>query len=107
MSELTISDPVYRAFMRRQTDEGLALARASDILELECLRTGQHFIAHYACKGLVKDPDGEVRVADAFHVGIFFGADYLRAVNPWETLTLLHPTNTFHPNISYGAFGSP
>ena len=45
-------DPIFRAFLERQAEEGQALARASDILTLDCLPTGQHFIAHYACKGL-------------------------------------------------------
>ena len=99
---MTTPDPVLRSFLERQAEEGRALARASDILELDCLPTGQHFIAHYACRGLVKEPGGAVREADAFHVGVFFGADYLRAVNPVETLTLFSPLNTYHPNIAFG-----
>jgi hypothetical protein len=79
------------------------LAQASDILELECLPTGQHFIAHYACRGLVKDADDVVREADTFHVGFFFPANYLRAVNPFETVTLFHPLNVYHPNVAFGA----
>jgi hypothetical protein len=98
-----IPDPVLRAFLGRQAEEGRALAQASDILSLDCLPTGQHFRAHFACRGLVKDPGGSIREADAFHVGIFFGADYLRTANPWEVLTLLAPLNTFHPNVSFGA----
>jgi hypothetical protein len=98
-----ILDPIFRAFLERQAEEGLALARASDILALDCLPTGQHFIAHYACRGLVKEMSGEVREAESFHVGVFFGADYLRAANPFETLTLFGPSNTYHPNVAFGA----
>jgi hypothetical protein len=96
-------DPILRAFLERQGEDGRALARASDILDLDCLPTGQHFIAHYACRGLVKGPDNVVREAHAFHVGVFFGADYLRAVNPYEILTLFGPLNTYHPNVAFGA----
>ena len=100
---MTVPDPIFRAFLERQAEEGRALAQASDILDLDCLPTGQHFIAHYACRGLVKEPDDVVREADAFHVGVFFGADYLRTVNPFETLTLFDPLNTYHPNVAFGA----
>lgn len=100
---MAIPDPVLRAFLKRQTEEGRALAQASDILDLDCLPTGQHFIAHYACRGLVKDPSGVVREAKSFHVGVFFGAEYLRTVSPLETLTLLGPLNTYHPNVAFGA----
>jgi hypothetical protein len=96
-------DPIFRAFLQRQAEEGMALSRASDILELECLPTGQHFIAHYSCRGLIKGPDDVVREADAFHVGVFMSADYLRNVNPYETLTLFGPLNTYHPNVAFGA----
>lgn len=100
---MTTPDPIFRAFLGRQAEEGRALAQASDILDLDCLPTGQHFIAHFACRGLVKGADGAVREADEFHVGVFFGADYLRSVNPTETLTLFDPLNTFHPNVAFGA----
>jgi hypothetical protein len=99
---MTRSDPIFRAFLERQAEEGLALAQASDILDLECLPTGQHFVAHYTCRGLVKDRGGMVREASSFHVGVFFGADYLRSVNPFETLTLFDPLNTYHPNVAFG-----
>jgi len=96
---MRVADPILRAFLERQAEEGTALARASDILDLDCLPTGQHFLAHLNCRGLVKGQDNVVREADGFHVAIFFGAGYLRAVNPVEVLTLLGPPNTFHPNV--------
>jgi len=96
-------DPIFGAFLERQAEEGRALAQASDILDLDCLPTGQHFLAHYACRGLVKGPDNVVREAEGFHVCVFFGAAYLRTVNPIEVLTFLGPLNTFHPNLAFGA----
>jgi hypothetical protein len=100
---MATTDPILHAFLERQAEEGRALAQASDILKLECLPTGQHFVAHYSCRGLVKERDGVVREADAFHVGVFFGSDYLRSVNPFETLTLFGPLTTYHPNVAFGA----
>jgi|SRR5579872_174163 len=96
------NDPIFRAFLRRQADEGRALAAGSDILDLDCLPTGQHFVAHFDCRGLIQEY-GEVRETSGFDVGIFFGSDYLRAVNPFEVLTLFGPLNTYHPNIAFGA----
>jgi hypothetical protein len=49
---MTVPDPVLRAFLERQAVEGRALAQASDILNLECLPTGQHFAVHFNCRGL-------------------------------------------------------
>jgi hypothetical protein len=100
---MTISDAIFRAFLERQAEEGKALAEASDILQLEILPTGQHFVARFACKGLVKESDGIVREAEEFHVGVFFGADYLRTANPYETLTFFGPPTAYHPNIAFGA----
>ncbi len=103
LTTMNMADPISRAFLQRQAEEGQALAQASDILNLECLPTGQHFVAHYACRGLVKGHDDRVRESESFHVGVFFSADYLRTVNPFETLTLFGPPNTFHPNVAFGA----
>ncbi len=100
---MSIPDPVFRAFLERQAEEGRALARASDILELECLPTGQHFIASYYCRGFVRGRDGVVREGEFFQAGLFFGADYLRTARPFETLTLLSPFDVYHPNMAYGA----
>lgn len=96
-------DFVFNAFLDRQREEGRALAESSDILDLEFLPTGRHVLAHFACRGLVKSADDTVREANAFHVGIFFREDYLRNVNPFETLTLFDPLETWHPNVAYGA----
>jgi hypothetical protein len=95
-----MSDPVFRAFLDRQAEEGRALAAASDILELDPLPTGQHFVARFHCKGLVKDADGPVREANLFEVGVFFRSDYLRTVMQPEVLTLFGPLNTYHPNLA-------
>jgi hypothetical protein len=97
------ADPIFDAFLIRQAEEGLALARSSDILQLECLPTRQHFVAHFNCRGLVRNADSDVQETDLFQTGIFFNADYLRTVNPFEALTMFGPPNTWHPNVAFGA----
>lgn len=95
-------DPIYEAFLRRQYEEGMALAEASDLVRLCPMGwpLAQRYIAEFRCKGLVRERDGEVREADYFEVGIWFPSDYLRRANPFEVLTWLGPRNVFHPNIS-------
>jgi len=96
------TDKVLAAFLRAQEAEGMALAAASDLLELEGLGDSPtaRYIAHFSCRGLVRDAAGAVEVADHFLVGIEFPQDYLRRVEPMRVLTWLAPRNVLHPNIS-------
>jgi len=94
-------DPIYRRFMERQLVEGLELARSSDVLRLHVPPLAPpHFVAEYACKGLVRDAGGEIREANNFQVGIWFPPDYLRRADPFEMLRLFTP-GVWHPNISH------
>ncbi len=97
------ADPIFRAFLERQAAEGCALARDSDILQVDCLPTGQHFVAHFDCRGLIRTDGGNIVEAIGFHAGVYFAPDYLRNVRPFEVLTLFGPPNTFHPNVAFGA----
>ena len=108
-----MKDPVFSAFLKKQYEEGLALAGESDLLDLTPLflpfekRSGppSRFVATFHSRGLVLEPGHQVREADLFEVGIFFPGDYLRRIDPALILTLLHPHNVWHPNISlYGPF---
>jgi len=94
-------DNVYESFLARQREQGLALANASDLLELFPigLEPFDHYIAEFRCKGLVKNESGSVEEADRFQVGIWFPADYLRRAEPFQVLTWLGPRQVFHPNI--------
>jgi hypothetical protein len=95
-------DLVLRRFLDRQREDGLALARESDLLDLVPFddEPTTRYVACFRCKGLVRAPDGEIREADHFEVGIWFPPDYLRRAEPWQVLTWLGPSNVFHPNIS-------
>ncbi len=95
-------DRVLNLFLGKQLEEGMALAAASDLFELQPLRSGdgppQHYIARFRCHGFVEN-QGQISKADRFDVGIYFPDHYLREANTVEVLTWLHPANVIHPNI--------
>jgi hypothetical protein len=94
-------DAVFESFLARQHEEGLALAGASDLLDLNPVdgARSSRFLARFRCHGLVW-ADGAVMESDRFEVGISFPSDYLRRAEPWQVLTWLGPRRAFHPNIS-------
>ncbi len=99
-----MNDPIYTAFLRRQFEEGMALAAASDVLDLTPLPDGEppsRYLAHFeGRKGLVRDPRGNIVEFDKFIVGIWFPEDYLRRVKIPQVLTYLGPhPEPWHPNI--------
>ena len=94
-------DRILEAFLTRQFQEGMALARASDLVALEPVGRlpPRKYIAHFRCTGLCRTPDGIVPMTRAA-VGIFFPDDYLRRTDPYQILMWLDPRNVWHPNIS-------
>ena len=97
-----MSDAILRSFLERQFEEGLELARASDLLVLSPLSGSppNRYVATFHCKGLVRKPDGGIEEANRFNVGIWFPSDYLRRAEPAQVLTWMGPGRVFHPNIS-------
>ncbi len=97
-------DRIYEAFLRRQLEEGLALAQGSDLLDLTPLDSAgpvpDRYIARFRCKGLVLDQAGTVSEGAEFVVGIWLPSDYLRHLEPLRVLTWLGPKEVFHPNIN-------
>jgi hypothetical protein len=94
-------DKIFESFLARQLEEGMALAAASDLIELE---PGggplpDRFLVSFHCKGLVRF-DGVIGETDFFQVGIWFPSDYLRRAEPFQVLTWIGPRQVFHPNIS-------
>jgi len=96
-----MNDPVFQGFLQRQLDEGLALAAASDILELQPMGRPlpQHFLAAFKCRGVVQTRGDQIGEVGRCVVGIFFPPDYLRRALVPEVVTWLEPLNVFHPNI--------
>jgi hypothetical protein len=97
-----VTDRIFASFLRRQRDEGMALAADSDVLTLWPAADDppQHYVAEYRCRGLVRAPGGDVVEADRFHVGVWFPQDYLREADPFLVLRWLGPEHPFHPNIA-------
>ncbi|MFY9556916.1 MAG: hypothetical protein WAV20_17220 [Blastocatellia bacterium] len=94
-------DKIFEAFLNRQYEEGMALAGASDLIELYPISGNppDRYIAQFNCKGLIRS-EGAVVESDHFEVGIWFPSDYLRRAEPFQVLTWLGPWQVFHPNIS-------
>lgn len=95
-------DAVFTAFLERQLEEGLALAAASDRLELlpAMGRAPDRYLARFRCRGIVRAPNGDFVEADDWRVGIWFPPDYLIGpIEPFEVVTWLAPNNVYHPNI--------
>jgi hypothetical protein len=97
-----MTDAVLAAFLARQREEGLALAAASDLLELVPVdgTPCQRYLADFRCSGLAQSESGEIVEAGRFVLGIWFPDSYLREADPFRVLTCLEPRSTFHPNVS-------
>jgi ubiquitin-protein ligase len=97
-----MTDKIFEAFLRRQYEQGMALARDSDLLELIALDgpPPQHYVARFRCKGLVRTDADDIVEAERFEVGIWFPDDYLCEAEPLKVLTWFGPRRVFHPNIS-------
>jgi len=98
-----VTDKVLAAFLERQYAEGMALARESDLLDLQ---PGggppvQRYLARFHCFLLSRRPAGEIVKTQGATVGIFFDDQYLRRVDPYTAVVwLCRPEFTWHPNIS-------
>ncbi len=96
-------DKILDGFLRRQFEQGMALANECDRFDLVPLDpppAPRRYIACFHCTGLVRTPSGEVTEANQFAAGIVFPDDYLRRADPFQVLTWLGPRAVFHPNIS-------
>lgn len=97
-------DPVFQSFLERQHVDGMALAAASDILELQAgdAYPSMRYQAHFKARTLVQRHDGSVALAEHFTVALCFPPDYRRrAVQPPEVIMWLEPHAVFHPNIRW------
>lgn len=97
-----MTDPIREGFLRRQYEAGMALAAASDLLELHSFEGDppDRYVAEFRCRGLVQQAQGGTVEHDRFRVGIWFPSDYLRRADPFQVLTWLGPREVLHPNIS-------
>ena len=100
-----IADRVFANFLQKQYEEALALADASDRLELIPLGANHgppsRYVARYLCPTLIQAANGEVLQVEEFTVGICFPSDFLREVNPLRIVQWLHPEQCWHPNVQF------
>ena len=63
-------DRIRENFLRCQREEGLALAGASDLLDLQPIggAAAEKYIATYHCRGLVRGQNGQIGAAHRFDV---------------------------------------
>ncbi len=96
-------DKILQGFLTRQYEDGMALAQASDLLDLIPGEVEGHpprrYLARFRCRGLVHSDAGGVTEANRFEVGFWFPPDYLRSADPSYVLTWLGPRRVFHPNV--------
>jgi hypothetical protein len=95
-------DEILSAFLTTQYKEGMALAAASDLLELFVASSGtppQRYLARFRCTGLLYVTDGKIVPGNDFSVGLWFPDDYLHRANPAQVVTWLSPRAVWHPNI--------
>ncbi len=100
LDPLAGADPVYQFFLKCQLEQGKELAAASDLLKLHIPALAPpNVIAEFRCRGMVREPGGEIHEACEFHVGIWFPPDYLRRADPFQMLRVFTP-HVWHPNVS-------
>ena len=95
-------DKILEGWLAEQHRNGLALALASDLLDLSPIEDDPPtaYLAHFSCKGLIR-VDGQIKEWDRWDVGINFLPDYQQRANPFEVITLVSPLFvSWHPNIS-------
>jgi hypothetical protein len=96
-------DRILETFLARQHDEGMALCRQSDLVELRPIGPApiQKYVAAFRCTGLCRTPDGQIAEMPYSEVGIFFPDHYLRHSDPYQILMWLGPQHVWHPNIGH------
>jgi hypothetical protein len=94
-------DAVHHAFFARQFQEGMALCRHSDLVELtpvDSLPAPQRYIVTLRCTGLCRTYSGDIVETNLAHVGLHFPDHYLRSVDGPIAIWLGPPT-IWAPNI--------
>ncbi len=91
-------DAIFAGFLEVQREEGLRLAAASDLLDLEPLDP-QRFIARFHCTSLARNAAGRMVESRESVIGVRFFENHLRMPGRPEMLTWLAPLDVYHPNI--------
>lgn len=94
------TDVIYERFLARQKEEGLALAAASDLLELRVLDAPPSiYLAQFHCKSFVRVETGQIRESEQnYEFAVRLESNYLRRAEAFEVLRVRTP-GIWHPNI--------
>ncbi len=96
-----MNDPIHRRFVETQRKAAARFAESNpELCEIHPLPDAR-FLVRFHCPVLIRRPGSPVTVSQGCDVGITFGPDYLRRVDP-GVATLLTPF-VFHPNMMLGA----
>jgi len=95
-------DRIMQRFLETQMEEARQLSKESDLVTIVPLdpSPSKLYLVSFTCRGLVEE-GGKVQEANRFDVGLCFPEDYWREVRPEQIITVLSPTNVFHPNIRF------
>jgi hypothetical protein len=96
-------DTILESFLRGQQAAWEDFSPQTDAVRLTTLGPDappRKFVAQFSCRGLVRLPFGEISETNKFAVGIYFGDDHLRRIDPLRLVWLLEPQNVWHPNVS-------
>jgi hypothetical protein len=98
-----MNDPIFQNFLRDQHARALALAAASDILQVwtDGSEFPQRYVARFHCRSVVISPGSEPRPAESdFEFGLRLPDDYLREPEPQQVVMVFRPWVIYHPNVS-------
>lgn len=92
----------FKAFLDAQEAFARVLNRSSKLVQVVPLspRPVQHYMARFACRGLVRLPGRGIQEVRGFGVHVFFPAEYQRTrLAAAQALAWAGPREIWHPNI--------
>lgn len=96
-------DRIFQSWLERQHADVLALAAASDRFAVLPLAEvpSQSYVVRFDCQTIVRQGNEVKPWHGGCVVGVRFPLDYLRVVpRPGWILSLLSPSNLYHPNVA-------
>jgi hypothetical protein len=99
-----VFDPVLTDFLLNTRDEFQQRSAVGGLLEARDLAQSVPWLwrLDLHSRGLAKDGSGAIVPCEHFVIAIRFLPDYLRSVNRFQMLALVHPRTPFHPNLRDG-----
>ena len=94
------SDPIFKSFFINECEELSAMVELNPGFLRVTAVPPNAFLVQFICKGLLREPGGEIEEAPAFVVGIRLPANYCReAPDPTAIAHVIAPHHPWHPNV--------